>query len=50
MVTIITVTSVTAEAIEAIQEEEAIKAMNSPLMEVTRTYNAPMGALFVLID
>jgi hypothetical protein len=47
MVTIITVTTVTAGVIEAIQADEAISASNSPLVEVTRTNNAPLGALFI---
>lgn len=48
MVTIITVTTVTAGVIEAIQADEAIsRAIKSPLMEVTRTNNAPLGALFI---
>jgi hypothetical protein len=49
MVTIITVTMAT-EAIEDIQAEEAIKTINTPLMEVTRKNNAPSGALFISID
>jgi hypothetical protein len=50
MVTTIIVTTATAEAIEAIQAEEAIRAIKSPLMEVTRKNNAPLGALFILVD
>ena len=49
MVTIITVTMAT-EAIEDIQATEAIKTINTPLMEVTRKNNAPLGALFILVD